>query len=263
MYYYGARYYDPRISIFVSVDPLAEQTMEPYLYAGNNPIRYTDPTGMSKNGAGPPVNPGILLTPIYKTRAFSYMGTTHKSTDVVGYKFKPSAVHLLSLVSGVKAEHIKNARVEFGSYGDPGSSITTGSDPNNATITHYPLEGDLETDPRYTLAFLTRNAHEVGHIPQLINGTISHVSESIGEYLLNSVFMYDWHDGPFSRKEKQANLGEDTFKDFNKFVNDYYGKGSLKKLFENSKNTEDDKIKRIDTWWKKYREERPKIKIDD
>ena len=49
MYYYGARYYDPRISIFVSVDPLAEQTMEPYLYTGNNPIRYVDPTGMSKD----------------------------------------------------------------------------------------------------------------------------------------------------------------------------------------------------------------------
>ena len=50
MYYYGARYYDPRISIFVSVDPLAEQTMEPYLYTGNNPIMFTDPTGMSKDG---------------------------------------------------------------------------------------------------------------------------------------------------------------------------------------------------------------------
>jgi len=50
MYYYGARYYDPRISIFISVDPLAEQTMEPYLYTGNNPIMFTDPTGMSKEG---------------------------------------------------------------------------------------------------------------------------------------------------------------------------------------------------------------------
>src|SRR5690606_22100067 len=50
MYYYGARYYDPRISIFISVDPLAEQTMEPYLYTGNNPIMFTDPTGMSKDG---------------------------------------------------------------------------------------------------------------------------------------------------------------------------------------------------------------------
>ena len=50
MYYYGARYYDPRISIFVSVDPLAEETFEPYSYVGNNPIMFTDPTGMSKDG---------------------------------------------------------------------------------------------------------------------------------------------------------------------------------------------------------------------
>src|SRR5690554_2145009 len=49
MYYYGARYYNPRISIFISVDPLAEQTMEPYLYTGNNPIMFTDPTKMSKD----------------------------------------------------------------------------------------------------------------------------------------------------------------------------------------------------------------------
>src|SRR5690554_3064405 len=47
MYYYGARYYDPRISIFVSVDPLAEQTMTPYQYVSNNPIMFIDPTGMN------------------------------------------------------------------------------------------------------------------------------------------------------------------------------------------------------------------------
>ena len=49
MYYYGARYYDPRISIFASVDPLAEQFVgwTPYHYVHNNPIMFTDPTGMS------------------------------------------------------------------------------------------------------------------------------------------------------------------------------------------------------------------------
>jgi len=51
MYYYGARYYDPRISIFVSVDPLVEKTFEPYSYVGNNPINFVDPTGQYKLSA--------------------------------------------------------------------------------------------------------------------------------------------------------------------------------------------------------------------
>jgi RHS repeat-associated protein len=47
LYYYGARYYDPRTSIFLSVDPLTESTMTPYQYTYQNPVRYIDPTGMS------------------------------------------------------------------------------------------------------------------------------------------------------------------------------------------------------------------------
>lgn len=49
--------YDVLICIFISVDPLAEQTFEPYSYTGNNPIMFTDPTGMSK--VGPPDPPGF------------------------------------------------------------------------------------------------------------------------------------------------------------------------------------------------------------
>ena len=47
MYYYGARYYDPRISIFVSVDPLAEKyrNVGGYVYVANNPINFIDPDG--------------------------------------------------------------------------------------------------------------------------------------------------------------------------------------------------------------------------
>lgn len=46
-YYYGARYYDPKISIWLSVDPLAEKypNVSPYVYCLNNPINAIDPDG--------------------------------------------------------------------------------------------------------------------------------------------------------------------------------------------------------------------------
>ena len=52
MYYYGARYYDPRISIFVSVDPLAEKypNYGGYIYTLNNPIMFIDPDGREVKG---------------------------------------------------------------------------------------------------------------------------------------------------------------------------------------------------------------------
>ena len=54
MYYYGARYYDPKISIWLSVDPLAEKYpgFNPYAYCYQNPINMIDPTGMEGESTG-------------------------------------------------------------------------------------------------------------------------------------------------------------------------------------------------------------------
>jgi len=54
--YYDARYYDADLKRFTSVDPVAvydlqraveagPQTLNPYSYVSNNPLKYTDPTG--------------------------------------------------------------------------------------------------------------------------------------------------------------------------------------------------------------------------
>ena len=53
-YYYGARYYDPKWSVWLSTDPLSEMypSYSPYSYVLQNPIRYTDPTGMVVNDCG-------------------------------------------------------------------------------------------------------------------------------------------------------------------------------------------------------------------
>lgn len=47
-YDFGARLYDSRLGRWMSIDPLAKEApgWTPYRYGFNNPIRYTDPTGM-------------------------------------------------------------------------------------------------------------------------------------------------------------------------------------------------------------------------
>jgi RHS repeat-associated protein len=47
LYYYGARYYDARTSVWVAVDPLAEKYhhISCYAYVANNPLNAIDPNG--------------------------------------------------------------------------------------------------------------------------------------------------------------------------------------------------------------------------
>lgn len=46
----GARYYDPRSGTFISVDPLLDSTLpaqfNAYVYSGNNPVTWSDPSGL-------------------------------------------------------------------------------------------------------------------------------------------------------------------------------------------------------------------------
>ncbi|MFV0536236.1 MAG: RHS repeat domain-containing protein [Dysgonomonas sp.] len=80
LYYYGARYYDPRTSIFISVDQLVEQTGTPYQYCYQNPVKYIDPNGMAPDGGG---DGGGRILP--RTEFKQHGGSWYRNVGVFAY----------------------------------------------------------------------------------------------------------------------------------------------------------------------------------
>ena len=241
LYYYGARYMNPMASIWYGVDPLAEKypNVNGYCYTMDNPIKYLDPNGKQSENS-------IILA----------------RNPLGGYYFTPAAAHLLHLVSGVNEQQILYANVIFeetgilnGSIGTAGSSLTAGKDPDHAIITHYyyNFKNNMtyrETNGAFFYEFTERNAHEVGHIPQL-KGT-RHLVGSVYQYLRNILSGQNWHDGSYSTKEKEADKGTITFRKFSAFIDKNYKKKGLEKLFKNKNNFQDQIIERLDQWWKAF-----------
>jgi RHS repeat-associated protein len=69
-HYYGARYHEPKLSVWLSVDPLTKKTLESYKFLINNPIVIIDP-----NGREPDVTDEVIPT-IIPTSAFVGWGGT-------------------------------------------------------------------------------------------------------------------------------------------------------------------------------------------
>jgi len=80
--YFGARYYDSGLSVWLSVDPLSDKfpNISPYNYCFNNPITYVDPNGME----------GILyVVDLRKNKSNSlqpYLDFANKSFKILGIK---------------------------------------------------------------------------------------------------------------------------------------------------------------------------------
>ena len=97
----GARYYDPDIARFVSVDPVMDlsdpQQWHGYAYANNNPLTYADPTGLKagknhgtipkNNGGGAPTagNTAALVTKTVNPPVRQTFERLHEVNDSEGY----------------------------------------------------------------------------------------------------------------------------------------------------------------------------------
>ena len=78
LYYYGARFYDPDLGRFLSVDPLGDD----YCYANNNPVMFNDPTGLTSEPLGPDSAWRTLDIPIGPINSSDNDGTADGSPNL-------------------------------------------------------------------------------------------------------------------------------------------------------------------------------------
>ena len=117
-YYYGARYYNPKFSIWLSVDPLAEKfpSWSPYNYTMNNPINLIDPDGRAvaappRNGIAQFIdNSGIYFWNIEKKsyEHYKYTDSSRKNYSFSEYYKVTSSSKVVgqaTVIQNVQGEH--------------------------------------------------------------------------------------------------------------------------------------------------------------
>ena len=243
LYYYGARFYDPRLSLWISVDPLAEKYVHwgAYTYCYDSPITHIDIKGLFPTGFV-----RQYTRDVKRVQAVGISNTVVSYTaKETYYKFTESAAYVLSLVSGVPIEHIKKADLLEFKYQPSGNCITLGNSANNVRILVSPYYlNDNEGGQDYNL-WLREFSHEVSHIKQIAR------DNDAGTYLMKTIWGYIKtlsHDQ--APREVEAEYGTKTFDSFNLFVKNRHNT-SIDSLLK-SKKTESVKIKTLEFWWKEF-----------
>ena len=122
MYYYGARYYEPRLSLWMSVDPLQEKypNIITYCYAANNPIKFIDSDGRKLLFAS-----GTTEAFKQKFRAAIMYLHEHNADGIIAQIDKSSTIIYITERVGEASAFSKTKKTI---YWDPNMGVLTSSD---------------------------------------------------------------------------------------------------------------------------------------
>ena len=122
MYYYGARYYEPRLSLWMSVDSLQEKypNISTYCYAANNPIKFIDSDGRKLLFAS-----GTTEAFKQKFRAAIMYLHEHNADGIIAQIDKSSTIIYITERVGEASAFSKTKKTI---YWDPNMGVLTSSD---------------------------------------------------------------------------------------------------------------------------------------
>ena len=165
LYYYGARYYNPELSLWLSVDPMVEKypAFSPYNYTLNNPIIATDPDGRAPGR--PLTGSTLILNP------YTMMEGIKKAVKGFG----KLVVETLGLISKLGDYHVAaNAR----KYGDEqlASQLESGADQAAGMLI---FEALVAKGLSKTILSATKGLR-IGNVDDFISSQTSRLNKKLG-----------------------------------------------------------------------------------
>jgi RHS repeat-associated protein len=169
-YYYGKRYYEPRISQFLSVDRFAEEypSISSYAYCANNPLKYTDPTGDT-------IRVSIYNATAQTINSYYYGADANGNYGFIGsdgalYQGNDSFANSLTTALG-KLREKGAGRALVDDLANSTNTVTISNSKENATYAESNTIGwnDANANPGSFRPGFVGLGHEMGHIQAVWN----------------------------------------------------------------------------------------------